>query len=129
MAGEKQARYKQLHFYIKITLLVWGLALVTFFVFTQQTTQFLTGWFEPKKNYQPTASVSCIPPVDYSAVLNDKVTHHWQLSFNNGIQTRLKTTKGIQWLFDHQKIVRIDMCAYFNVAQLTHSYPLCCIRS
>uniref|UniRef100_UPI00404913C6 DUF5715 family protein n=1 Tax=Fluviicola sp. TaxID=1917219 RepID=UPI00404913C6 len=123
MAGEKQARYKQLHFYIKITLLVWGLALVTFFVFPQQTTQFLTGWFEPEKNHQPTTSVSCIPPVDYSAVLNDKVTHHWQLSFKNGIQTRLKTTKGIQWLFDHQKIVRIDTCAYFTVAQLTHSYP------
>lgn len=112
-------RFRLLH----TLLLVWAIALLTFFVFPQQTTQFLTGWFEPEKNYQPAASVSCIPPVDYSAVLNDKIAHHWQMSFNNGIHTRLKTTKGIQWLFDHHKIVRIDTCAYFTLAQLTHSYP------
>lgn len=119
IAVVQKKHFRLLHSFIG----VWAIALFTFFVFPQQTTHFITGLFVPKKSNPPTASVSCVPPVNYSTILNDNVTQYWQLSFEKGIQTRLKNTKGIQWLYDHHKIVRIDTCAYFTVAQLTHSYP------
>lgn len=128
MAGEKQARYKQLHFYIKITLLVWGLALVTFFVFPQASQHLIADFFEQKKSQQSIQKNECIPLVDYPSSLNDEVRDHWQYSFRNGIKRTLKDTRGIQALFDQQKIVLIEPCTYYTIDRLTHSYPFAVVK-
>lgn len=123
MKVEKQATYKRIRLCVKTLLLLWCLALLTFFVFPQQTNQLIAHLFEQRKDQQHVKKSDCFSPINYATSLDDKVKQHWQHSFQKGIKSTLKDSRGIQALYDQQKIVLIEPCSFYTIDRLTHSYP------